>query len=688
MAGQPARLKKLFKLREYPIAVVLTVTLVLTLTALVGTRVNSHLLESARQAALDEANKDADAIAGALQRELVQVDVIARAVRYAVERSTDMDEGEYADLVASLIGNSPSIISIALSKGYVVERIYPLKGHEKAIGMDYRERPERIAVVNEVLRSGQPSLAGPLMLTRGEIAFIHRTPYYNDGRNERGRVASGIVSVLVERDELLSRIALDHGIGTFEAAIRKVDAGLVPLQTLYGRGGVFAQNPVLRQIPTDGGMWQIGLVPSSGWPTRSGSAGLVWALSFLGSSILGAMMFALWSMYRGKQTAEGQLRSALNSIDDAFALYDEQDRLVFFNEKYLAYYDLSRDAIFAGNTFENILREGLRNGQYKDAVGNEEEWLRERLAKHFNPTAPIEQKLGDGRWLKVAETRSPEGNTVGFRVDITELKLAREKAEAANQAKNNFLNIISHELRTPLTSVIGYARFLENLEVLPGFKALDRAICDKAPESERKRALEALRNDVSTMSGRITNSSDHLLGLINDVLDRAKLEAQTVELCEEEVDLGDIVKSVASGLGIKAAEKGIDLTTDVAPLPLVADAKRLRQALINVVGNAIKFTETGGVHVSSDQDDAQVSITITDTGCGIPPADLEKIFQQFVQVDTSVTRRNSGTGLGLAITRELIQLHGGSITVESALDQGSVFTITLPIKDRSMDLAA
>lgn len=278
------------------------------------------------------------------------------------------------------------------------------------------------------------------------------------------------------------------------------------------------------------------------------------------------MITALWSMYRSKRIAEGQLRSAINSIDDGFALYDELDRLVFANEKYLSYYDLSRSAIYPCNTFENILREGLKNGQYKDAIGREDEWLQERLDKHFNPTEPIEQKLGDGRWLKVAETRSPDGNTVGFRVDITELKQARERAEAANRAKNNFLNIISHELRTPLTSVIGYARFLENLEVLPGFKALDHAVRSGADKSECAEALAALRNDVSGMSGRITTASDHLLGLINDVLDRAKLEAETVELNLERIDLKDTVKTVTSGLGIKATEKGISLTSDVAPL--------------------------------------------------------------------------------------------------------------------------
>ena len=688
MPSRTARLKKVFKLREFPIAVGITIIVIGVLTALVASQVNTRLLDLARQAAREDVGKNADAIAGALQRELTKVDVIARAIRYSIEQSSNMTQQEYQDLVGPLIGTTPSILLVGRSRGYVVEQVFPIDGNEKAIGLDYRLVPTQFMSVREALRTGQASLEGPIDLVQGGKAFIQRTPYYPNNREDMSRIASGIISVVVDRDRLISQINQDLGIEAHTVAIRSLTPDLVPAKVMYGPKGVFDESPILRQVPTESSIWQIGLVPSSGWPAHVRAATYVWVLSLLGCSAFGAMFLALWSMYRSKRIAEGQLRSAINSIDDGFALYDQFDRLVFANEKYLSYYELSRDAIFPGNSFENILREGLRNGQYKDAIGREEAWLKERLDMHFNPTEPIEQRLGDGRWLKVAETRSPDGDTVGFRVDITELKQARERAEAANRAKNNFLNIISHELRTPLTSVIGYARFLENLDVLPGYKALDRAVRSGADKSECAEALAALRSDVSGMSGRISTASDHLLGLINDVLDRAKLEAETVELNVEQIDLKDTVKTVTSSLGIKATEKRISLTSDIAPLLITADAKRLRQVLINVVGNAIKFTETGGVHLSSDSDDTTVRITVRDTGCGIPADQLDQIFDQFVQVDTSVTRRNSGTGLGLAISRELIELHGGKISVESEEGRGSTFTLTLPIRARSMEMAA
>jgi len=666
----------------------IALVLVFALSLIVANVVNTRLLEAQRQDVIENTNKDADAMTGALRRELTKIDVIANAVRSFVERQNNLSQQEYESIVSPLVATSPSIIAIAQSEGYILERMYPLEGNEAAIGLDYRDVPGQFSDYDEALRTGETSLLGPVELVQGGKAFIQRTPYYSGTEQNPTGAAAGIISIVLDREPLLTRLTQDHGIDAYRIAIREIGANSGPGKLVLGISDVFSDEPVTRTVPVDGGNWQIGLVPKGGWPQDSGVFGLVWVMSFIGCSLLGALLLSLWLVYRSKRIVEDQLRSAINSVDDGFVLYDHEDRLVFANEKYLSYYELSRDAIYPGNSFENILRQGLRNGQYEDAIGREEEWLRERLAEHRNPSDPIEQKLADGRWLKIAETRSPEGNTVGFRVDVTELKEAREKAEAANRAKTDFLNIVSHELRTPLTSVIGYARFLENVDVLPSFKALDNAIRDAATETERKKALDKMRSEVAEMSNRITVASDNLIGLINDILDRAKLEAESVELAIKPTDLKDIIQSVIDGLSFKAAEKGIELTTDVESLQIKADPNRLQQALINVVGNAIKFTDTGGVSITADYNDTDVRIIIRDTGCGIPNDKLEQVFEHFVQVDTSVTRRNSGTGLGLAISRELVELHGGTITASSNLGHGSTFIISLPLRARARMLAA
>ena len=688
MVGRTDGLFKVFRPRGFPIAFVVTITLTLLLTTFVASRVTSHLLAEARQEAIQDAEDHADMAALSLQRQLIKFDVIAQAIRAVIERQPNLSQSEYQDLVAPLIGTSPSVINVGVSSGYIIDRIYPLAGNEPVLGVDYRTLPSQIDDIDHVLKSGSTTLVGPVDLVQGGTAFIQRSRYSVDDDGPDASPSSGVISVIIDRETLLSTILQDHGGDHLDIAIRKLDSGSNPAGLLYGNEDVFNQSPVLRNLPTGSKAWQIGLVPSDGWPKDVSASALVWTLSAVTCGVIGFLLLALWTIHKSKRIVENQLRSAINSIEDGFALYDKDDRLVFANDKYANYYNLTHDAIFPGNTFENILRAGLEAGQYSDAIGREEEWLKERLAAHRNPIEPVEQKLADGRWLKVAETRSPEGNTVGFRVDVTELKQAQEKAEAANQAKNNFLNIISHELRTPLTSVIGYARFLENPSVLRSYKALEKAIVNDCDVETRKQALADLHSEVASMSNRITTSSDHLLNLINDVLDRAQLEAETIQLNPEPFDLKDLVKTVATGLEVKAAEKGLTIQTDVAAGPIVADPKRLRQALINVVGNAIKFTESGGVHITCEQDESHVHIMVSDTGCGIHAKDCDQIFDQFVQVDASVTRRNSGAGLGLAITREIIALHGGKIEVESTLGHGSTFTISIPIEIEDVEIAA
>lgn len=686
MVGKPDKLNTVFKPRDFPIAVMITVTFVILLTIVTANKINAFLLSDARQHAVQNATREAEMVANSLQREIIKFEVIAHAIRSVIEREPRLNQQEYQRLVKPLVETSPSIINAARSDGFIVDRIYPFDGNQAALGLDYRDLPDQFTAVKEVMRSGETKLLGPIDLVQGGSAFVHRSPYYAQEDQNNNGPATGTISLIIDRDRLIAQTMQDHRPNHMEIALRRLDENAQPSGQLYGDPTVFNLNPVLRNLPTSTSTWQLGLRPNAGWPQEPGAALAVWVTTALAYGLLGFLLLALWTMYRSKSITENQLRSAINSIEDGFALYDKHDRLVFANDKYRSYYTLTRDAIYPGNTFESILRAGLKEGQYDEAIGREEEWLKERLASHRNPSEPVEQKLADGRWLQIAETRSPEGNTAGFRVDVTELKLAREKAEAANRAKTDFLNIISHELRTPLTSVIGYARLLENLPVLPSFKKLQDSIAKGHDTDTRQQALAELHNEVAKMSNRIASSSDHLLGLINDILDRAQFEAATIHLSPAQCNLRDIVKSVTKTLELKATEKGLSLESDVTDVTLTVDAKRLRQALINVISNAIKFTETGGIYIFSERDESHVRLTIRDTGCGIAAKDHEGIFDQFVQVDTSVTRRNSGAGLGLAITREIINLHGGDITVNSDLGHGSTFTITLPLKLCRLDV--
>jgi PAS domain S-box-containing protein len=252
----------------------------------------------------------------------------------------------------------------------------------------------------------------------------------------------------------------------------------------------------------------------------------------------------------------------------------------------------------------------------------------------------------------------------GILEDITEKKLAsqfriaKEAAEAANKHKSEFLANMSHELRTPLNAILGYTELI-----------LDDIYGD-VPDKIRE-VLE-----------RLEKNGRHLLNLINDVLDISKIEAGQLVLSLDEYSMEDVIQTVITSVGALAAEKNLKLNVMVpADLKIgKGDQQRIAQVLLNLVGNAIKFTEKGEVKVEVGVSNETFFISVSDTGPGISKPDQEKIFEEFQQADGSSTRKKGGTGLGLSIAKKIVEMHGGQIWVESTLGKGSNFRFTLPIR--------
>jgi signal transduction histidine kinase len=230
--------------------------------------------------------------------------------------------------------------------------------------------------------------------------------------------------------------------------------------------------------------------------------------------------------------------------------------------------------------------------------------------------------------------------------------------EIASQHKSQFVANMSHELRTPLAAILGYAELMQE-----GFYG----------------ALSEKSTDALT---RIRSNGKHLLGLINTVLDIAKIEAGQFSLNLAEYSLDSVVETVRVATESLAETKKLALKTDVAKkLPIgLGDEQRLSQVLLNLVGNAIKFTDTGEVRISAGAKDGHFVVAVTDTGPGIPDEELKRVFEQFHQVDNSNTKAKGGTGLGLAIAKQIVEMHGGRIWVESTLGQGATFQMDLPVR--------
>lgn len=364
--------------------------------------------------------------------------------------------------------------------------------------------------------------------------------------------------------------------------------------------------------------------------------------------------------------ANAYLISAVDSIQDAFALYDEEDRVVLVNSTFRERIGAATKGPIVGRRFSDVLDEMTRSGMF-DAKSESPADLRARwLNYHQNPSGHLELRTADGRTLRVIEQPTAEHGTVSLILDITEdrsradeLRRAREQAEAASAAKSEFLASMSHELRTPLNAVLGFAQLLQR----------DK----KEPLSGRQ--LERIDH--------VMRGGEHLLRLIDEVLDLSRIEAGNVTISPEPMDLDTVIREVATTLEPMAQRFGVQLShahSSAHGVRVIADRTRLAQVLMNFGSNAIKYNRQGG-HVTFrvSNRDGMAHIAVIDDGIGIPEDKRSKIFEPFQRAGQE-SGPIQGTGIGLAISKRLAELMRGSVGFTTETGKGSEFWIAVQIE--------
>jgi PAS domain S-box-containing protein len=371
-------------------------------------------------------------------------------------------------------------------------------------------------------------------------------------------------------------------------------------------------------------------------------------------------------MEAGAKLNAERLASAVESVQDAFALFDASDRLVLCNSVYRGLVGHSLPGPLVGKSYEELLDAWL--GDLAFASESDRAHFRaDRLAARREPTGAFEVRTLDGRNLRVIDRRTAEGGIVKTIWDITddvrmsdELQTARKAAEAASAAKSDFLSSMSHELRTPLNAILGFAQLLQR---------------------DKKAPLDARHRE---RVGQILTGGEHLLRLIDDILDLSRIEAGAVAVSTEPVSTVEVLQEALATLQPMAARVGVRI--ELLPVPaeaavVKADRTRFAQIVMNYGSNAIKYNRSdGSVAITTSVGDVGfVRVTVSDTGYGIPADKQDKLFQPFQRAGQE-TGPIEGTGIGLVITKRLAELMGGRVGFRSTPGRGSDFWVDLPLQ--------
>lgn len=637
--------------------------------------------QSLRAEVRREVSKIQASLEGALNADIQLV----RGLVAVLSTEPDMNQERFGELGEMVIGSHSGISHVAAAPDLTVSLIYPLKGNEAALGLDYTKNDAQRDAAYKVRDGGEMVLAGPVNLVQGGTAFLGRFPVFSGtGKNRR---FWGILSSVMKAELLYSAHGLSDPDLGIEVALLGRDGMGARGAHFYGDAEIIDDNPVILNIPLPVGSWQIAARPKGGWSAQRDNP-WPWRLLVLvaGALILiptytaGRLSEARRDVIKTLTGRERQLETLSRRLEIAVdisnigiwelnaksgeLLWDaslrdiygvgKTDRVSIHTWEACLHPDDRRQAIethrkssHAGGSHLSEFRIILPSGEIKHiramgtAYSDAEGWLR-MIGVNLDVTRDVHLRE------KLIEANS------ALLQRNNELNDAKLSAERADRAKSEFLANMSHEIRTPMNGILGMADLMAESDL----------------GMEERQYLETIRD-----------SSNALLKIINDILDLSRLEAGKLAIIPVDFDLRLCVAGAVNLLRPRARDKGLWVSVGFeAGLPerMYGDDGRLRQILVNLIGNAVKFTSHGGVDVmisSVDGDPYRLLIEVEDTGIGITSSQAEHIFDRFSQADAAITRAFGGTGLGLTISNILANRMGGGIDLCTQKENGSCFRL-------------
>ncbi len=600
--------------------------------------------------------------------------LLVRGLVSVIAAEPGIDQARFARAARPLFEGQPQLRNIGAAPDLVVRLMYPLAGNEKAVGLDYRKMPAQFEAADRARRTRELVLAGPLDLAQGGRGLVARLPVYLDA-DAGGGSFWGLVSAVIDVERLWRDSGLYDAELPIELALRGTDGLGEDGAVFFGDAALFDGAAERLTLALPHGNWVMAARPRGGWsaaPDNVGRVRLVFALVAL--TILAPMLLLVRLDLRQRHaerrlaTSEERLSLAVDAAQ--LAIWDWDLATGRFDSGTLAALLGLPDGAVAASA------DALKARMHPEDVPRFEAAIEAHLHGRL-PRVETDFRLGDAhgawRWFRGTGriVRQADGAPLrmsGVLQDVTALRAAldgleasRAAAEAGARAKDEFITTMSHEIRTPLNGVLGMADLLRTTRL----------------DAEQQGFVATLRD-----------SARALLALVNDILDFSRIEGGRMDGETVEFSPAALAREVCGEWQAHAARKGLLLEIDCPddlPAALRGGAALIRQVLGKLVGNAIKFTETGRIDVEigwrpGENAGGTLRLAVRDTGIGVPAEAQARLFAPFSQVENSTTRRHGGAGLGLGIARRLVEAMQGHIGVVSAPGEGACFWFELPLQ--------
>jgi len=594
-----------------------------------------------------------------LEKSLYSRIYYTRGVAAYVALKPDISNQEFYSLASEYIKNDTVIGTMALSKNCIINAIYPIKGHETAIGLNLLEHPERKDIVGKTIKTHQTFVAGPVELVEGGVAFISYTPIFEKQMVEKNKFW-GVTDIVIKQKSLFREAQLMTPEGGYEFALRGYNGTGEEGSIFWGNPEIFENDPVTISIDLPIGHWIMAAVPTSGWNLYPDQDKVLLFILLLSSFIIS---FLIWLFTRAllkiKQN-EQDLKAIFGSMDNLIVEYNSRGeyRKIAPNNKSILF--RPEDELI-GKT----VREVFENDLATLILDSIRQCLRTKRLVVIDYPLEIH---GKKRWFTARINYKNEDNVIFNAFDVTEKRKDEEtihqseiRLKKLNEVKDKFFSVLAHDLRNP----VGSQKMLTDL-ILSDYDSFD--------EAERKEILQSLQE-----------SSSGLYTLLEDLLEWARSQSEEIDIDHQTIRLNEFCRNLVTPFLANAHLKNIKIEVSVPEnASIVSDPNIVGTILRNLISNAIKFTGKGGeVRISSEEitvgHQQFQKINIADNGIGIKPEILETLFQFGINKSSFGTDHEKGSGLGLSLCKDLAPKIEGELNVISEPGKGSIFSLTLPV---------